>query len=86
GLITFLTTGSDEIRAWTVKRGTKALEAAGVIHTDFAKGFIRAEIINWQKLVAAGSEASAREKGLIRTEGKDYIMQDGDVCHFLFNS
>jgi len=86
GLITFLTTGSDEIRAWTVKRGTKALEAAGVIHTDFAKGFIRAEIINWQKLIAAGSEASAREKGLIRTEGKDYIMQDGDVCHFLFNS
>ena len=85
GLITFLTTGSDETRAWTVKQGAKAPQAAGVIHTDFEKGFIRVEVINWQKLVEAGSEQAAREKGLIRTEGKDYIMQDGDVCNFLFN-
>ncbi len=85
GLITFLTTGPDETRAWTVKQGAKAPQAAGVIHTDFEKGFIRAEVINWQKLVEAGSEQAAREKGLIRTEGKDYTMQDGDVCHFLFN-
>jgi ribosome-binding ATPase YchF (GTP1/OBG family) len=85
GLITFLTTGPEETRAWTVRIGAKAPEAAGVIHTDFEKGFIRAEIINWQKLLEAGSEATAREKGLIRTEGKDYPMQDGDVCHFLFN-
>ncbi len=85
GLITFLTTGPDETRAWTVKQGAKAPQAAGVIHTDFEKGFIRAEVINWQKLVEAGSEQAAREKGLIRTEGKDYIMQDGDVCNFLFN-
>ena len=84
-LITFLTTGPEETKAWTVKSGAKAPQAAGVIHTDFEKGFIRAEIINWQKLLEAGSEASAREHGLIRTEGKEYIMQDGDVCHFLFN-
>ena len=84
-LITFLTTGPEETKAWTVTSGAKAPQAAGVIHTDFEKGFIRAEIINWQKLLEAGSEASARDKGLIRTEGKEYIMQDGDVCHFLFN-
>ena len=84
-LVTFLTTGQEETKAWTVKNGAKAPRAAGVIHTDFEKGFIRAEIINWQKLLDAGNEASAREKGLIRTEGKEYIMQDGDVCHFLFN-
>ncbi len=85
GLITFFTTGTDETRAWTIKKGAKAPEAAGVIHTDFEKGFIRAEVINWQKFIEAGSEAAAREKGLIRTEGKDYIMQDGDICHFLTN-
>lgn len=85
GLITFLTTGADETRAWTVKRGSKAPEAAGVIHTDFEKGFIRAEVINWEKFIEAGSEANAREKGWIRTEGKDYIIQDGDVCNFLVN-
>lgn len=85
GLITFLTTGPDETRAWTIKCNSKAPQAAGVIHTDFEKGFIRAEIINWQKLIEAGSETIARERGLIRTEGKDYIMQDGDVCNFLFN-
>ena len=86
GLITFLTTGADETRAWTIKRGVKAPEAAGVIHTDFQKGFVRAEVINWQKFIEAGSEARARELGLIRTEGKDYVMRDGDVCNFLINS
>lgn len=84
-LITFFTTGSDETRAWTVKRGTKAPQAAGVIHTDFEKGFVRAEVISWEKFVEAGSEARAKELGLVRTEGKDYIIQDGDVCHFLVN-
>lgn len=83
GLETFFTTGPDETRAWTVKKGSKAPQAAGEIHTDFIKGFIRAEIINWEKLVECGSEPKARELGLIRTEGKDYIVQDGDVCHFL---
>lgn len=86
GLITFLTTGPDETRAWTVSRGSKAPQAAGVIHTDFTKGFIRAEVINWEKFIEAGSEARARELGLIRTEGKEYIMQDGDVCNFLINN
>jgi len=85
GLLTFFTTGPNETRAWTVKRGVKAPQAAGEIHTDFEKGFIRAEIINWQKFIEAGGEQAAREKGLIRTEGKDYVMQDGDICHFLFN-
>jgi len=85
GLITFFTTGTDETRAWTVRRGAKAPEAAGVIHTDFAKGFIRGEIMDWQKFVEVGSEAAAREKGIMRTEGKEYIMQDGDICHFLVN-
>lgn len=85
GLQTFFTTGPDETRAWTVKAGAKAPQAAGEIHTDFEKGFIRAEIINWQDFISAGGEAKAKEKGLIRTEGKDYIMRDGDVCHFLFN-
>ncbi len=85
GLITFLTTGVDETRAWTVKRGAKAPQAAGVIHTDFEKGFIRAEVINWQKFIEAGSEAKARELGWIKTEGKEYIIQDGDVCNFLIN-
>ncbi len=84
GLITFFTTGPDETRAWTVKNGAKAPMAAGVIHTDFEKGFIRAEVIDWQKFIEAGGEAAAREKGLIRTEGKDYVMRDGDICHFLF--
>ncbi len=85
GLDTFFTTGPDETRAWTIKRGAKAPEAAGVIHTDFIKGFIRAEVIQWEKFVEMGSEARAREQGLIRTEGKDYIVQDGDVCNFLVN-
>jgi GTP-binding protein YchF len=86
GLITFFTTGSDETRAWTVRIGARAPQAAGRIHTDFERGFIRAEVIGWQDFIAAGGEAAAREKGLIRTEGKDYIIQDGDICHFLFSS
>ena len=85
GLITFLTTGADETRAWTIKRGTKAPEAAGVIHTDFTKGFIRAEVIGWEKFVEAKGESKAREQGWIRTEGKEYVIQDGDVCNFLIN-
>ncbi len=85
GLITFFTTGSDETRAWTIKKGAHAPQAAGVIHTDFEKGFIRAEVIFWEDFIKAGGEAGAREQGLLRTEGKDYIVQDGDICHFLFN-
>ncbi|MCF7860360.1 redox-regulated ATPase YchF [Patescibacteria group bacterium] len=85
GLDTFFTTGPDETRAWTIKHGTKAPDAAGVIHTDFIKGFIRAEVIQWDKFVATGNETKAREQGLIRTEGKNYIVQDGDVCNFLVN-
>jgi len=84
-LITFLTTGEDETRAWTVRRGAKAPEAAGVIHSDFEKGFIRTEIINYDDFVKIGEELKAREKGLIRTEGKEYLVQDGDICHFLFS-
>src|SRR6056297_718891 len=83
GLITFFTTGKDETRAWTVKKGATAPVAADKIHTDLQVGFIRAEVINWQDFIKAGSEATAREQGLIRTEGKDYIVQDGDICHFL---
>ena len=86
GLETFFTTGADETRAWTIKDGTKAPQAAGEIHTDFIKGFVRAEVINWEKFVEAGSEAKAKELGLIRTEGKDYIFQDGDVTNFLINN
>jgi len=78
-LISFLTTGEDETRAWTIKKGTKAPQAAGVIHTDFEKKFIRAEVINWQKLLEAGGWNQARQKGLIRLEGKDYVIEDGDV-------
>lgn len=84
-LITFFTSGEMETKAWTIKRGTKAPQAAGVIHTDFEQGFIRAEVINWQDLVMAGGEVKAKEKGLIRLEGKEYIMNDGDVCHFRFS-
>ena len=85
GLDTFFTTGPDETRAWTIKNGSKAPIAAGEIHTDFIKGFIRAEVITWDKFVECGSEAKARELGLIRTEGKDYVIKDGDVCNFLIN-
>ena len=85
GLISFLTCGADECRAWTIKKGTKAPQAAGKIHTDFERGFIRANIIAFEDLKACGSEAAAREKGLLRSEGKEYVMRDGDVTHFLFN-
>ncbi len=78
-LISFLTTGEDETRAWTIKRGTKAPEAAGVIHTDFEHKFIRAEVVNWEELLKAGSWAAARQKGLLRLEGKEYVVSDGDV-------
>ena len=85
-LISFLTAGEPEIRAWTVTRGTKAPQAAGKIHTDFEKGFIRAETIAYDKLIECGGNlATAKEKGLIRSEGKDYVVKDGDVMHFLFN-
>lgn len=84
-LVTFFTSGPKETHAWTVKRGTKAPQAAGKIHSDFEKGFIRAEVINWKDLVEAGGEAKAKEKGLVRTEGKNYEIQDGDVVYFLAN-
>lgn len=82
GLITFLTTGKDETRAWTIKKGSTAPQAGRAIHSDFEEKFIRASIINWQKLIEAGSLSSAVEKGLLRTEGKNYIVQDGDVIEF----
>jgi GTP-binding protein YchF len=82
GLITFLTSGEKESRAWTIRRGTKAPQAAGVIHTDFEKGFIRAEVISYVDFVKYNGEMGAKEAGKMRLEGKDYVMQDGDVCHF----
>jgi GTP-binding protein YchF len=83
-LITFLTTGEDETRAWEVRRGAKAPEAAGAIHTDLERGFIRAEVISFDDLVAAGSMEAAKHKGLVRVEGKDYVVQEGDVMHVRF--
>lgn len=85
GLMTFLTAGSDECRAWTIVKGTSAVKAAGKIHSDIERGFIRAEIVNYDDLVKLGSVASARDKGLVRLEGKDYVMRDGDVTYFRFN-
>jgi GTP-binding protein YchF len=85
GLISYLTAGEPEVRAWTIKKGTKAPQAAGKIHSDFERGFIRAEVISFDELVACGSMAAAKEKGLVRSEGKDYIMRDGDVVLFRFN-
>ncbi len=85
GLITYFTTGTDETRAWTIPKGTKAPQAAGVIHTDFEKGFIRAEVINWKTLIDASSETAAKAKGLMRMEGKEYVFQDGDVAEFHFS-
>ncbi len=82
GLISFFTTGEDETRAWTIEVGSKAPQAAGAIHGDFEKKFIKAEVINWQKLLEAGSWAVARQRGWIRTEGKEYVFQDGDVTEF----
>jgi hypothetical protein len=85
GLISFLTGGGDECRAWTIRRGTKAPQAAGKIHTDFERGFIRAEVIAFDDLKACGTLQAARAKGLVRSEGKEYVMRDGDVVNFLFN-
>ena len=85
GLISYLTAGEKEVRAWTIPQGTKAPQAAGVIHTDFERGFIRAEIVAYEELVACGSFNAAKEKGLVRSEGKEYIIKDGDVVLFRFN-
>jgi hypothetical protein len=85
-LITFLTSGPEETRAWTIENGSKAPLAAGVIHTDFEKGFIRAEVITYKDFVENNGENGAKEKGVMRLEGKDYVMQDGDICHFLHNA
>jgi ribosome-binding ATPase YchF (GTP1/OBG family) len=84
GLITYFTAGPKEARAWTVPEGTRAPQAAGVIHTDFEKGFIRAETIPYDDYVALGGEAGARDAGKLRLEGKDYVVKDGDVLHFRF--
>ncbi|MBR6623071.1 MAG: redox-regulated ATPase YchF [Ruminococcus sp.] len=85
GLISYLTAGKQEVRAWTITRGTKAPQAAGKIHTDFEKGFIRAEVISFDDLMACGTMAAAKDKGLVRLEGKEYVMQDGDIVLFRFN-
>ena len=85
GLISYLTAGKPEVRAWTIKNGTKAPQAAGKIHSDFERGFIRAEVIAYDDLIACGSMAAAKEKGLVRSEGKEYVMKDGDVVLFRFN-
>ena len=85
GLISFLTTGPDETRAWTITKGTKAPQAAGKIHTDFERGFIRAEVVAYDDLVACGGMTGAKEKGLVRSEGKEYVVKDGDVILFRFN-
>ena len=85
GLISYLTAGKKESRAWTIVKGTKAPQAAGKIHSDFERGFIRAEVVSYKDLVESGSYAAAREKGLIRSEGKEYVMKDGDVVEFRFN-
>ena len=84
-LQSYFTVGEDECRAWVIKRGTRAPQAAGAIHTDFERGFIKAEVIRWDELLRHGSESAARAKGALRVEGKDYVIQDGDVMHFLFN-
>ena len=85
GLISYLTAGETETRAWTIKKGTKAPQAAGKIHSDFERGFIRAEVVNYQDLLDCGSYSAAKEKGLVGLEGKDYVVKDGDVVLFRFN-
>ena len=85
GLISFLTAGEDECRAWTIKVGTKAPQAAGKIHTDFERGFIKAEVVSYENLMEQGSIAAAKEKGLVGLEGKEYVVKDGDVILFRFN-
>jgi ribosome-binding ATPase YchF (GTP1/OBG family) len=84
-LVTFYTTVSSELKAWTVSRGTPAPKAAGKIHSDMEKGFIRAEVVSFSDFVASGSEHVARERGLLQSEGKDYLIRDGDIIHFRFN-
>ena len=85
GLISYLTAGQPEVRAWTIRKGTKAPQAAGKIHSDFERGFIRAEVVSFENLMACGTLAAAKEKGLVKSEGKEYVMKDGDIVHFLFN-
>ncbi len=85
GLATFFTAGSDEVKAWTFKKGMKAPQCAGIIHSDFERGFIKAEVMSYDDLISAGSEAKVKENGKLRIEGKEYVMQDGDICHFRFN-
>ena len=85
GLISYLTAGKPEVRAWTIKKGTKAPQAAGKIHSDFERGFIRAEVVAFDDLMECGTMAAAKEKGLVRSEGKDYVMKDGDIVLFRFN-
>ena len=85
GLISYLTAGMQEVRAWTIEKGTKAPQAAGKIHTDFERGFIRAEVVSFDTLMECGSMTAAKEKGLVRSEGKEYVMQDGDIVLFRFN-
>ena len=85
GLATFFTVGSDEVKAWTFRKGMKAPECAGIIHSDFERGFIKAEVMSYDDLISAGSEIKVRENGRARIEGKEYVMQDGDICHFRFN-
>ena len=85
GLISYLTSGEDETRAWTITKGTKAPQAAGKIHTDFERGFIRAEVVSYDHLIECGSMTAAKEKGLVRLEGKEYVVQDGDIILFRFN-
>lgn len=85
GLISYLTSGEDECRAWTITNGTKAPQAAGKIHSDFERGFIRAEVIAYEDLMKVGAMAAAREKGMIRSEGKEYVVKDGDIILFRFN-
>ena len=84
GLVSFLTAGEDECRAWTIRRGTRAQQAAGTIHSDIERGFIRAEVMAFDDFVRLGSEAKCREAGKLRLEGKDYVVQDGDIVHFRF--
>lgn len=85
GLATYFTAGSDECRAWTFKKGMNAKECAGIIHSDFEKGFIKAEIMSYSDLVQYKTEKAVKEAGKVRLEGKDYLMQDGDICYFRFN-
>ena len=85
GLATYFTVGKDEVRAWTFRKGMNAKQCAGIIHTDFEKGFIRAEVMSYEDLIECGSELKVKEAGKARLEGKDYLMQDGDICHFRFN-